>query len=95
MVSSYTQLLEKRYKDELDQDAREFIAYAVDGANRMQRLIRDLLAYSRVGTRGRDFEELDLHGALGEAISNLQASIAESNAVVTKSRSSDSYRFSV
>lgn len=83
MVSSYTQLLEKRYRDKLDQDATEFIAFAVDGANRMQRLIGDLLAYSRVTTRGKALEPVDAHAALGEAIGNLAMMIDENHAVVT------------
>lgn len=83
MVSSYTQLLARRYGNHLDQDAREFIGYAVDGANRMQRLIQDLLAYSRVVTRGRAPEAVDAHEALGEAVKNLQAAIQETGALVT------------
>jgi PAS domain S-box-containing protein len=83
MVSSYTQLLAKRYEGKLDQDAHDFIHYAVDGANRMQRLIQDLLAYSRITTRGSTFVPLDLHEALGEAIANLQTAINESSAMVT------------
>jgi PAS domain S-box-containing protein len=83
MVSSYTQLLEQRYKDKLDQDAKDFIGYAVDGANRMQRLIQDLLEYSRITTRGQPLALLDGHEVLGEAIKNLQAAIQESGALVT------------
>ncbi len=83
MVASYTQLLAKRYGDQLDDDAKDFIGYAVDGANRMQRLIQDLLTYSRVGTRGKPFEKTDSHAALGEAIANLAAAIDESGAVVS------------
>jgi PAS domain S-box-containing protein len=83
MISSYTQLLEKRYRDRLDQDAHDFIAFAVDGANRMQRLIQDLLQFSRVTTRGQPLLPLDSHSALGEAIKNLHVSIQESGALVS------------
>ncbi len=83
MVSSYTQLLARRYQGRLDADADEFIAFAVDGANRMQRLINDLLAYCRVGTRGRGFEPTDSAAALDQALANLKAAIGESGAVVT------------
>jgi signal transduction histidine kinase len=81
-VSSYTQLLAQRYEGQLDQDARDYIGYAVDGANRMQQLIQDLLAYSRITTRGSLFVPVDLNEALGEAIANLRASIHESDAIV-------------
>ncbi len=84
MVSSYTQLLARRYKGRLDADADEFIAFAVDGAKRMQRLINDLLAYSRVGTRGEEFEPTDCTTALDQALLNLKAAVAESGAVVTR-----------
>jgi PAS domain S-box-containing protein len=83
MVSSYTQLLARRYGDQLDQDARDFIEYAVDGANRMQQLIRDLLAFSRITTRGGELEPTDAHEALGEALSNLAARIGETATIVT------------
>jgi PAS domain S-box-containing protein len=83
MVASYTQLLAKRYKGRLDSDADEFIAYAVDGSNRMQRLIQDLLAYSRAGTNGKALHEISSEKALNEALSNLRATIQESSAVVT------------
>ena len=83
MVASYVQLLERRYKGKLDPDADEFIAYAVDGANRMRGLIDDLLTYSRVGRLGKPFEPTDLESTLDIVLLNLQASIADSGAVVT------------
>jgi light-regulated signal transduction histidine kinase (bacteriophytochrome) len=83
MVSSYTQLLARRYQGQLDADADDFIAYAVDGANRMQRLINDLLAYSRVGTRGKPFAPTDCNSVLGQARVNLSMVIEESSALVT------------
>jgi len=83
MVSSYTQLLAKRYEGQLDDKARKYIDYAVDGAVRMQRLINDLLAYSRIGTRGKPPEPVDAHAVLGEAIKNLSAMIEEDRAIVT------------
>ena len=83
MVSSYTQLLARRYQGKLDAAADEFIAYAVDGANRMQRLINDLLAYSRVGTRAKGFEPTDCTAVLDQALANLKAAIEKSGAVVT------------
>ncbi len=83
MVASYTQLLAKRYRGKLDSDADEFIAYAVDGAHRMQLLIRDLLAYCRVGTTGKELHETSSADALEQVILNLQTAIEESGAVVT------------
>ena len=83
MVASFTQLLAKRYKGRLDSDADDFIAYAVDGSNRMQRLINDLLAYSRAGTSGKKAEKISSEAALKEALLNLQVTISESAATVT------------
>jgi PAS domain S-box-containing protein len=83
MVSSYTQLLAKRYKGKLDADADEFIAFAVDGAARMQRLIRDLLTYSRVGTKMNDVLEISSEQALERAQINLRGAIEASGAKVT------------
>ncbi len=77
MVSSYLQLLERRYKGKLDTDADEFIAYAVDGARRMKGLIEDLLAYSRVGADDRRLGSTSSESALKRAIENLQFSANE------------------
>lgn len=82
MVSSYVQLLSKRYQGKLDRDADDFIGYASDGALRMQRMINDLLAYSRVGTRGKSFEEVDLEAVLAQALENLHLAIREKNATI-------------
>jgi PAS domain S-box-containing protein len=83
MVASYTQLLAKRYKGRLDSDADDFIAFAVDGSNRMQRLINDLLAYSRAGASVDPPRRISSEAALQLALTNLQATITESAAVVT------------
>jgi PAS domain S-box-containing protein len=83
MVASYTQLLSRRYKGKLDAEADEFIAFAVDGANRMQRLIQDLLAFSRVGTKGKDMHDTSSEEALRQALRYLRSAIDESHAVVT------------
>lgn len=83
MISSYLQLIEKRYKGKLDKDVDEFINYAVDGANRLQTMINALLEYSRVDTRGRPFEPTDCEAILERAISNLEVAIRESKATIT------------
>jgi PAS domain S-box-containing protein len=83
MVASYTQLLSRRYKGKLDSDADDFIAFAVDGATRMQRLIQDLLTYSRVGTKGRELSDTSSEAALAQALVNLRACIQDGGAVVT------------
>ena len=83
MVTSYLQLLERRYKGHLDENADDFIAYAVDGAARMQMLIQDLLTYSRVSTRARPFEPTDCDDVLDHALANLKLAVDESGATVT------------
>ncbi len=82
MVASFTQLLAKRYRGRLDQDADEFISYAVDGATRMQRLINDLLAYSRVGTRGKPLQLRDGNDVFRQARDNLAKAIEDSGALI-------------
>lgn len=83
MITSYTQLIAKRYHEKLDQDARDFMHFAVDGAMRMQKLIQGLLEYSRVGSRGKPLEPTDTGNALGGAMANLRIAIEESRAKVT------------
>ncbi len=83
MVSSYTQLLAKRYRNKLDADADEFIAYAVDGAKRMQALLHDLLEYSRVGTRGKPFKLVNCEHIVEQAMANLKIAIEECGASVS------------
>ena len=84
MVASYTQLLARRYQGKLGPDADEFIAYAVDGATRMQGLIEDLLAYSRVGSRGRDLAPTDVNALVDRVLRDLRGAIDDSRAVVTR-----------
>jgi len=83
MVSSYVQLLERRYSDQLDQDAHEFIEFAVDGVNRMQRLIEDLLAYSRVGTSEYRHERVDIGALVDDTLGGMRATVADTGAIVT------------
>ncbi len=82
MVASFTQLLARRYRGQLDDDADEFIRYAVDGVTRMQNLINDLLAYSRVGTRGNPMTAVDTNLVMSRALANLGTAIEESGATI-------------
>lgn len=83
MVTSYMQLLARRYQGQLGTDADEFIAFAVDGASRMKELINDLLAFSRIGTRGKAFEPVDCEEVLVQALHDLRFTLEDSEAVVT------------
>ena len=82
-ISSFTQLLARRYKGQIDKDADEFIDFIVDGTNRMQAMIKDLLKYSRVQTRGEEFKPTDVQNALDQALFNLKVTIDENNAEIT------------
>ena len=83
MVAAYTQLLAERYRGKLDADADKYIQYAVDGALRMQTLVQDLLAFSRVGQQGLDIQNTKSNLAVETAVKNLYATIHESGALVT------------
>jgi light-regulated signal transduction histidine kinase (bacteriophytochrome) len=84
MVASFTQLLAKRYKDKLDDDAQEFINYAVDGATRMQALISDLLTYARIGTQGKSLVPTDCEALFNRVLESLKFAIEESGTVISR-----------
>jgi len=83
-VASFTQLLAKRYSDKLDDKAREFIGFAVDGSKRMQTLINDLLSFSRVGTQGKALGAVNSDAVLDAVLKGLKRSIEESGAMITR-----------
>lgn len=83
MVSSFLQLLQRRYAGELDEQADEYIHYAVDGATRMKRLINDLLQYSRVATRGKSLAPVSSQEIFDEVVSDLQVVIRDQEATIT------------
>jgi light-regulated signal transduction histidine kinase (bacteriophytochrome) len=83
MVTSFTQLLERRYKNKLDREADDYIGFIVEGSKRMKYLIDDLLEFSRLNTQVREFESVLLEIALEDVLRNLTASIAENNAQIT------------
>jgi len=82
-VASFTQLLQKRYGEQLDERADQYIAFAVDGARRMQRLIQDLLSFSRVGRSGSEPEDVDLERALEQVRHDQEGRIVEAGAEIT------------
>ncbi len=82
MITSYLEIIDKRYRDKLDKDAGEFIDYSLSGAVHMKALLNGLLEYSRVGTKGKPFELIDLNISLKKAIANLKKQIEESGAQI-------------
>lgn len=82
-ITSYLKLLQRRYQGKLGEDADEFIGFATDGAQRMSALIKAVLDYSRVGTRGKDFAPADCQALVATVVANLGARIAETGAQVT------------
>jgi light-regulated signal transduction histidine kinase (bacteriophytochrome) len=83
MVASFSQLLERRYKDQIDEDADDYIEFIVEGANRMKKLIDDLLAFSRLNTEAKEFKLTDTNSALDDVLVNLNPTIMENNAQIT------------
>jgi light-regulated signal transduction histidine kinase (bacteriophytochrome) len=82
-ITGYTQLLELEYRDNLDETALDYLNFIVDGAGRMQQLIQDLLAYSRVGTHAGEFTPVDCNAIVEQVLQNLQIAIAHDRAIVT------------
>jgi PAS domain S-box-containing protein len=83
MVTLYSQLLERRYKDNLDSDANDFIEYIIEGAQRMRQLIDDLLEYSRIKSQAAEFEKVNLENVLDFVLHNLAVSIVENNVTIS------------
>jgi len=83
MITSFLQLLERRYKDQLDQDANEFIGFAVDGAKRLDNMTNDILLYSRITSQKRDVIPVNFEHVLEHALTNLKVQIEENNAIIT------------
>ena len=83
MITSFLQLLERRYKDQLDQDANEFIEFAVNGAKRLDNMTNDLLLYSRITSQKREIAPVNIEEVLEEVLINLKVPIEENNAVIT------------
>ena len=83
MISGFANLLEKRYKDSLDKDAKDFIDFIIDGTTRMHDLINDLLTFSRIGTQGKVFKPTDMNVVLEATLNNVRISAIETNAIIT------------
>jgi PAS domain S-box-containing protein len=83
IITSFLQLLEHRYRDQLDQDANDFIDFAVNGAKRMDMMINDLLEYSKITSKKREFSRVDTEKVLDETLMNLKVPIEENNAIIT------------
>ena len=83
MITSFLQLLERRYHDQLDQDANEFIGFAVDGAKRLDAMTNDLLQYSKISSQKKEIIPVNFEHVLKHALENLKVQIEESNAIIT------------
>jgi signal transduction histidine kinase len=83
MVTSFTQLLERRYKGQLDNEADDYIEFIVEGAHRMKYLIDDLLAFSRLNTQAKELESVELENVIDDVLSNLSVTIKENKACIT------------
>ena len=77
MITSFLQLLERRYQDQLDADANEFIGYAVDGAKRLDAMIQDILIYSKITNKERNLNHININNVLEQTYLNLKAAIDE------------------